>query len=111
MLDVSRMVYWESMDRSHWLRFRIANLGRLYLARLELAAVSRSIPCTSGQRRYHQASHTPVCGVSDMPRRLLLVTLVVSFLVLPLRAADPSADTMRDNRLRDGYFRQQVKQI
>ncbi|HZV04723.1 MAG TPA: prolyl oligopeptidase family serine peptidase [Gemmataceae bacterium] len=46
-----------------------------------------------------------------MPRRFLLVPLVLSFLALRLCAADAPSDTVRGDRLRDGYFREQVKRI
>lgn len=46
-----------------------------------------------------------------MLHRLFLVPLALSLLVLPIAAADVPSDTARGNRLRDGYFRQQVKRI
>ncbi len=46
-----------------------------------------------------------------MWHRLFLLTFVLSLLAVRLRAADVSPDTARGDRLRDGYFRQQVKRI
>jgi hypothetical protein len=46
-----------------------------------------------------------------MPRLLVFVLVILSFFALPLSAADKPSDTERGDRLRDGYFRQQVKRI
>jgi len=46
-----------------------------------------------------------------MSHRFLLVPFVLSLLTFRLLAADVSTDTARGDRLRDGYFRQQVKRI
>jgi dienelactone hydrolase len=46
-----------------------------------------------------------------MPRRLVLVFLAQLLVAVHVCAADSPSDTARGDRLRDGYFRQQVKQI
>ena len=46
-----------------------------------------------------------------MPRRLLLAAIFLSFVIPPLHAAEPSTETARGDRLRDGYFRRQVELI
>jgi hypothetical protein len=46
-----------------------------------------------------------------MPLRLLPIAILLALVAFPLHAADESSDTARGDRLRDGYFRQQVKRI
>ena len=46
-----------------------------------------------------------------MPRRLLLPAPALLLAALPLSAADAPADTARGDRLRDAYFRSQVRRI
>jgi hypothetical protein len=46
-----------------------------------------------------------------MLRRLFLVPFALSLIAVRLSAADVPSDTARGDRLRDGYFRQQVKRI
>lgn len=46
-----------------------------------------------------------------MPHRLIPIALSFALIALPVRAEEPPADTARGDRLRDGYFRAQVKHI
>ena len=46
-----------------------------------------------------------------MPRRLLPAATLLSLVILPLHAAEPSTETARGDHLRDAYFRRQVELI
>ena len=46
-----------------------------------------------------------------MPRHFFPFVSLIFVIAFPLHAADAPAETARGDRLRDGYFRQQVKRI
>src|SRR6516225_1365378 len=68
--------------------------------------------CTGRPRRYDQA----ICplypsGASVMPRLPVPAVIVLSLIACHLHAADAPPETARGDRMRDAYFRQQVKRI
>src|SRR6185437_3059608 len=73
---------------------------------------SRPFSCTFRPGRYYQAIYplSPT-GAATMLRRFILLAILLSVTALRLHAAEAPTETARGDRLRDTYFRAQVKHI